>query len=82
MAKASVRDLKGTRLLKGLLTGDAKATFNLAALDIGICIIDNYNKVLLKMNKHALPIFASCKQQRYFRGFRSTTILTYVSRIQ
>ena len=26
-----------------LLIGDAKATFNQAALDIGICIVDNFN---------------------------------------
>ena len=35
-----------------LLTGDAKATFNQAALDIGIRTVDNFNKVLMEMTKH------------------------------
>ena len=53
MAKASVQDLKGTRSLKGLLTGDAKATFNQAALDIGIRNIDiaQSNLFLLNVNE-------------------------------
>ena len=38
-----------------LLTGDAKATFNQAALDIGIRTIDNSNKVLAEMTKDAFP---------------------------
>ena len=38
-----------------LLTGDAKATFDQAALDIGIRTIDNFNKVLAEMTKHAFP---------------------------
>ena len=38
-----------------LLTGDAKATFNQAALDIGIRTIDNFNKLVLEMTKHAFP---------------------------
>ena len=52
MAKASVRNLKGTPLLKG---DDAKATFNQAALGICICTIDNFNNVLAEMTKHAFP---------------------------
>ena len=40
-----------------LLTGDAKATFNQAALDIGIRIVDNFNKVLAEITKHALPAY-------------------------
>ena len=43
---------------KFLLTGHAKATFNQAALDIGIRIVDNFNKVLLEMTKHVFPAYA------------------------
>ena len=46
MVKASVRELKSTLSMSGLLTGDVKATFNQAALDIGIRTIDNLYKVL------------------------------------
>ena len=45
-------------LIKRLLIGDAKATFNQTALDIGKCAVDNFNKVLLEMTKHALPLYA------------------------
>ena len=48
-----------------LLTGDAKATFNQAALGIGICTIDNFNKVLAKMTKHAFPAYAFREQKRF-----------------
>ena len=41
-----------------LLTGDAKAVFNQAALDIGIRTVENFNKVLLEMIKHAFPAYA------------------------
>ena len=41
-----------------LLIGDAKATFNQAALDIGICTIDNFNKVLAEMTKRVFPAYA------------------------
>ena len=47
-----------------MLTGDAKATFNQAALDIGICIVDNFNKVLAKMTKHAFSAYALCEQKK------------------
>ena len=33
-------------LTERLITGDAKATVNQTALDIGTCTIDNFNKVL------------------------------------
>ena len=48
-----------------LLTSDAKATFNQAALDIGIHTIDNCKKVLTEMTKHAFPAYALRKQKRY-----------------
>ena len=48
-----------------LLTGDAKATFNQDALDIGICTVDNFNKVLGKMIKHTFPAYAFHKKKRY-----------------
>ena len=38
-----------------LLAGDAKVAFYQAALDIGLRTIDNFNKVLLEMNKYTFP---------------------------
>ena len=48
-----------------LLKGNAKATFNQAALDIGKYIVDNFTKVLMEMTKHAFPAYDFCKQKRY-----------------
>ena len=48
-----------------LITGDAKATFNQAALDIGICTVNNFNKVLAEMTKHAFPAYVFFEQKRY-----------------
>ena len=48
-----------------LVTSDEKATFNQAVLDIGICAVDNMNKVLAEMTKH---VFLTCtfrEQTRY-----------------
>ena len=68
-----------------LLSGDAKATFNQFAMDIGICT-DNFNKVLLEMTKHAFPAYAFCKQKRYLHRHqvKSRTIKLYcfISRLQ
>ena len=36
-------------------SGDTKATFNQAALDISMRTVDNFNKVLLEMTRHAFP---------------------------
>ena len=36
---------------KTLLTGDTKATFNQAALDIGMHTVDDFNKVLAEITK-------------------------------
>ena len=44
-----------------LLTYDAKATFNQAALDIGIRADDKFNKVLMEMTKYAFPAYAFCE---------------------
>ena len=44
--------------------GDVRATFNQSALDIGIRTIDNFNKVLLKMTKHAFPLYDFSEQKR------------------
>ena len=41
-----------------LLTGDAKAIFNQTALDIGMCTVDNLNKVLAEITKHTFPAYA------------------------
>ena len=69
-----------------LLTGDAKATFNLAALDIGIHTIDKFNKVLLEMTKDAFPGYAFRKQKRYLRRYlatpRSMKLRGFISRLQ
>ena len=53
------------KFTESLLTGDAKATFNQAVLDIGIQTIDNFNKVLVEMTKHAFPAYAFHKKKRY-----------------
>ena len=51
-SKVLVLDLKGTRSLKKVLTGNTKATFNQAALDIGMCSVDNSNTKLPEMTKN------------------------------
>ena len=48
-----------------LLTGDVIATFNQAALEIGIRTVDNFNKVLLEMTKHAFAAYTFCEQKHY-----------------
>ena len=69
-----------------LLPGDAKATFNQAGLDIDICTIDNFNKVLAEMTKHAFPAYAFHKQKRYLHRHlvkpRSTKLCSFISRLQ
>ena len=47
-----------------LLTGDAKTTFNRAPLSIGMCTVDNFNKVPAEMTKHAFLTCTFCKQLR------------------
>ena len=69
-----------------LLTGDAKATFNQAAIDIGIRKVDNFNKVLAKMTKYAFPAFAFREQKKYLRRHlaksRSMKLCSFISRLQ
>ena len=69
-----------------LLTGDAKATFNQAALETGIRTIDNFNKVLMEMTKHAFPAYAFREQKRYLRRHlvkpRSLKLHSFISRLQ
>ena len=48
-----------------LLTGDAKATFYQAALEIGIHPVNNFNKVLLEMTTHSFSVYAYHEQKRY-----------------
>ena len=50
---------------KKLLIGEAKAIFNQATLDIGIHYVNNFNKVLLEMTKHAFQAYAFCEQKRH-----------------
>ena len=69
-----------------LLIGDAKATFNQVALDIRIRTIDNFNKVLMEMTKHAFPAYAFREQKRYLRRHlvkpRSMKLRSFISRLQ
>ena len=69
-----------------LLIGAARATFNQAALDIGIRTIDNFNKVLAEMTKHAFPAYAFREQKRYLRRHlvkpRSMKLRSFISRLQ
>ena len=66
-----------------LLTGDTKATFSQAALDIGICTVDNFNKVLLEMIKHRFAAYAFCEQKMYLLRHlvksRSMKLHTFIS---
>ena len=82
MAKASLWYMFTERLL----TGDAKATFNQAALFIGIRTIDNFNKVLAKMTKHTFPAYTIREQKRYLRRHlitpRSMKLRSFISRLQ
>ena len=69
-----------------LLTGDAKATFNQSAQVIGIHTIDNFNKVLMEMTKHAFPAYAFREQKRFLRRHlvkpRSMKLRSFISRLQ
>ena len=69
-----------------LLTDDAKATFNQAALDIGIHTVDNFNKLLLEMTKHAFSAYAFREQKRYLCRHlvkpRSMNLCSFISRLQ
>ena len=77
-ANVSVENLKSTDY--------AKATFNQVALDIGICTIDNFNKVLAEMTKHAFPAYAFHEQKRYLRRHlikpRSMKRRSFISKLQ
>ena len=69
-----------------LLTGDAKATFTQAALDIGIHTVENFNKVLAEMTKHAFPAYAFCRQKRYLHKHlikpRHMKLCSFISKVQ
>ena len=51
-----------------LLTGDARAIFDQAALVTGIHTIDNFNKVLAKLTKHAFPAYAFANRKGSYLG--------------
>ena len=69
-----------------LLTGDAKATLNQAALDIGIRTVENFNKTLAEITKHLFPAYTFCDQQKYLRRHliipRSMKLRSFISRLQ
>ena len=73
-------------LTERLLTGDAKATFTQAALDIGTCTVDNFNKVIAEMTNHAFPVYAFLDQKRYLHWHlikpRSMKLHSFISRLQ
>ena len=73
-------------LTKYLLTDDAKATFNQAAMDIGICTDKNFNKVLAEITKHVFLAYAYREQKRYLSRHlakpRSMILYNFVSRLQ
>ena len=81
----SMRSLR-YRLTEHLLTGDSKATFNQAGLDIGMCTVDNFNKVRLEVTKHAFPVYAFRQQKSYFCRHlvypRRMKLLSFISRLQ
>ena len=64
------------RSTERLLTCDKKVTFNQAVLDIGICTVDNFNKVL----------YAFREQKRYLRRHliksKDTKLHIFNSRLQ
>ena len=67
-------------------TGDAKAAFNQCTLDIGICTIDTFNKVLLEITKYSFPAYAFCIQKRYLhrRLIKPTNmkLCSFIGRLQ
>ena len=56
------------------------------ALDIGIRSVDNFNKVLLEMTKHAFLSYAFREQKRYMRRHQikptSKKLRSFISRLQ
>ena len=85
MAKVSVQIPKQYTFNERLLTGDVKATFNQAPLDIGIRTNDNFNKVLLEMTKHVFPAYSLYEQKRFLRKHlvkpRSMKVRSFISRL-
>ena len=69
-----------------LLTHDTKATFTQAALDIGIWTIENFNKVLAEMTKHAFSAYAFHKQKRHLHRHlikpRNMKLCSFITRLQ
>ena len=68
------------------LTDDAKATFIQADLDIGICTIDNFNKVLAQITKYTFSAYSFREQKRYLRRHlvkpKSMKLRSFISRLQ
>ena len=73
------------KFTKKLLTGDAEVTFNQVILDMGICIVHNFNKVLKAMTQKLFSVFAFCEQKRYLRRHqikpRNMKLRSFVSSI-
>ena len=63
-----------------------KATLYQAALDIGTHTVDNFNKVLTEMTKHAFPAYAFGEKKKYLHRQlvkpRSIKLYSFISRLQ
>ena len=68
------------------MPGVGKATLYQAALDIGICTADNFNKVLAEITIHAFQAYAFHEQTRYLCRHlikpRCIKLCSFVSRLQ
>ena len=68
------------------LTGDMKATFSQAALDIGIRTVDNFNKVLLEMINLSFLAYGFREQMRYLHRHlvkpSNKKLPSFISRLQ
>ena len=84
MAKGSV--WQRYTFTERLLRSDVKATFDQAALDIGIHMVDNFYKVLAETMKYAFPAYAFSKQKKYLHRNlvkpRSMKLCSFISRLQ
>ena len=55
-ARAFVGYIKDT-IRDRLSIGDTKTTFKQVALDIGMCAVDNFNKMVMEITKHTFPTY-------------------------
>ena len=69
-----------------MLSGDAKATFNLLPWLLVYLRLKFFNKVLAEITKHAFPVHAFCKQMKCLRRHlakpRSMNLRSFINRLQ